>query len=94
MAALPVLRRALPLAGAALLPVACGHPAREARPRPDAAETPRRGREAAPPAGVVRPPVGVDPGIQAPVPVPNPGTTPVIPPPPGAPGGDARLRPR
>jgi hypothetical protein len=43
--------------------------------------------------GVMRPPPGVDPGMQAPVPVPNPGTTRVIPPP-GAPGGDPRVLPR
>ncbi|NGM18652.1 hypothetical protein G3576_01410 [Roseomonas stagni] len=36
------------------------------------------------PGRVLRPPQNVDPGIQAPVPVPRPNTTPVIPPP-GAP---------
>jgi hypothetical protein len=46
-----------------------------------------------PPRGVVRPPVGVDPGIHAPVPDPTPRTTPVIPPP-GTPGGDPRVQPR
>jgi len=48
---------------------------------------------AGPPGGVIRPPAGVDPGIQAPAPVPAPGTTPVIPPP-GTPGGDMRVQPR
>jgi hypothetical protein len=43
--------------------------------------------------GVVRPPRDVDPGMQAPVPVPDPGTTRVIPPP-GTPGGDPRVQPR
>ncbi len=45
------------------------------------------------PRGVLRPPGQVDPGILAPVPVPRPGTTPVIPPP-GTPGGDPAPRPR
>jgi hypothetical protein len=45
------------------------------------------------PGGVIRPPAGVDPGIRAPAPNPNPGTTPVIPPP-GTPGGDPRVEPR
>jgi hypothetical protein len=45
------------------------------------------------PRGVVRPPAGVDPGIQAPVPVPAPNTTPVIPPP-GTPGGDPSVQQR
>jgi hypothetical protein len=43
--------------------------------------------------GVIRPPAGMDPGITAPAPVPNPGTTPVIPPP-GSPGGDPTVIPR
>jgi hypothetical protein len=43
--------------------------------------------------GVIRPPGNVDPGINAPAPVPNPGTTPVIPPP-GSPGGDPTVRPK
>ena len=45
------------------------------------------------PGGVVRPPAGVDPGIRAPAPNLNPGTTPVIPTP-GTPGGDPRVQPR
>lgn len=45
------------------------------------------------PGGVIRPPAHVDPGIHAPAPVPEPRTTPVIPPP-GAPGGDPRTQPR
>lgn len=93
MAVSPVLRRAL-LACSVSLPDACGHPAREGRLGPDAGETSRRGRGAAPPpAGVVRPPAGIDPGIGAPAPMPNPRTTPVIPPP-GTPGGDPRVQPR
>ena len=36
--------------------------------------------------GVIRPPTNIDPGITAPAPVPDPGTTRVIPPP-GSPGG-------
>jgi len=43
--------------------------------------------------GVIKPRADVDPGIEAPVPVPNPGTTLVIPPP-GSPGGDERFRPK
>jgi multidrug efflux pump subunit AcrA (membrane-fusion protein) len=43
--------------------------------------------------GVITPPAGVDPGIRVPAPVPNPGTTPVIPPP-GAPGGADAPTPR
>jgi hypothetical protein len=35
----------------------------------------------------------VDPGIHAPAPNPDPGTTRVIPPP-GTPGGDPRVQPR
>jgi hypothetical protein len=36
--------------------------------------------------GVIKPKPGVDPGIVQPAPVPNPNSTPVIPPP-GTPGG-------
>jgi hypothetical protein len=43
--------------------------------------------------GVIRPPSGIDPEITAPAPVPNPGTTPVIPPP-GSPGGDPTIKPK
>jgi hypothetical protein len=43
--------------------------------------------------GVVRPPMGIDPGIQGTVPEPTPNTTPVIPPP-GASGGDRTIQPR
>jgi hypothetical protein len=46
-------------------------------------------REPSMPGRVLRPPPGVDPGIQAPVPVPRPNTTPVIPPP-GAPSTTPR----
>lgn len=54
--------------------------------------------EPAPPAadgsgGVLRPPLGIDPGIRTTVPNPAPSTTPVIPPP-GTPGGDPATRPR
>lgn len=42
--------------------------------------------------GVIAPPQGIDPGIRAPAPDPNPGTTPVIPPP-GTPGGDMTKNP-
>jgi hypothetical protein len=40
--------------------------------------------------GVIKPPSGIDPDITVRAPVPNPGTTPVIPPP-GGPGGNPRL---
>jgi hypothetical protein len=43
--------------------------------------------------GVIRPPLGVDPGIQGTVPDPTPGTMPVIPPP-GTLGGNPRIDPR
>jgi hypothetical protein len=43
--------------------------------------------------GVIRPPESIDPDIHAPAPQPNPGTTPVIPPP-GTPGGDQSIRPK
>jgi hypothetical protein len=43
--------------------------------------------------GVIRPPDAIDPDIHAPAPQPNPGTTPVIPPP-GTPGGDQSVEPK
>jgi hypothetical protein len=43
--------------------------------------------------GVVTPPSGVDPGIHAPAPEPDPRTTPVIPPP-GTPGGNQNVQPK
>lgn len=43
--------------------------------------------------GVLKPPSGVDPGVVVPAPVPNPGTTPVIPPP-GSPGNPSPVRPK
>ncbi|HEX4894092.1 MAG TPA: hypothetical protein VFV47_12445 [Hyphomicrobiaceae bacterium] len=43
--------------------------------------------------GVIRPPEGVDPDIKVPAPVPNPGTTKVIPPP-GSPGNPDQSRPK
>jgi hypothetical protein len=43
--------------------------------------------------GVIRPRTNIDPEITAPAPVPNPGTTPVIPPP-GSPGGDQSVVPK
>lgn len=43
--------------------------------------------------GVLRPPTGIDPGIQKPAPVPYPNTTPVIPPP-GTPGNNPSLDPK
>jgi hypothetical protein len=43
--------------------------------------------------GVIRPPANIDPEITAPAPVPNPGTTPVIPPP-GSPGGNPSVVPK
>jgi hypothetical protein len=67
----------------------------EPRQRGGAAGAPQTGLDGTTPprGGVVRPPPGVDPGIQAPVPAPDPGTTRVIPPP-GTPGGDPRVHPR
>ncbi len=44
-------------------------------------------------SGVIHPPVGVDPGIAAPVPDPHPNSTPVIPPP-GTPGGNPTILPK
>ncbi|QRM30579.1 hypothetical protein [Microvirga sp. VF16] len=43
--------------------------------------------------GVIRPPENATPDITVPAPVPDPGTTPVIPPP-GSPGGNPRLDPK
>ena len=43
--------------------------------------------------GVIQPPSGIDPGIDVPAPNPNPGTTPVIPPP-GSPGNPSDVRPK
>jgi len=43
--------------------------------------------------GVIRPPEGVDPDIKVPAPVPNPGTTIVIPPP-GTPGNPDQSKPK
>jgi hypothetical protein len=43
--------------------------------------------------GVITPPAGIDPKIEAPAPEPNPGTTRVIPPP-GSPGGDPNVQPK
>ena len=53
----------------------------------------RRPGSGAPFGGEIRPPAGVDPGIRAPAPNLNPGTTPVIPPP-GTPGGNPRVDPK
>jgi hypothetical protein len=43
--------------------------------------------------GVIRPPAGVDPGMQVPPPDPGSQRTPVIPPP-GTPGGDPTIEPK
>jgi hypothetical protein len=43
--------------------------------------------------GVVKPRGDIDPHITAPAPVPDPGTTRVIPPP-GSPGGDQSIEPK
>jgi hypothetical protein len=43
--------------------------------------------------GVIRPPGGVDPGMQVPPPDPGSQRTPVIPPP-GTPGGDRTVEPK
>jgi hypothetical protein len=43
--------------------------------------------------GVIRPPSDISPDMRVPAPVPNPGTTPVIPPP-GSPGGNQGVVPR
>ncbi len=44
-------------------------------------------------SGVIRPPSGVDPAVQAPVPRSQSGVTPVIPPA-GTPGGNPNVQPR
>ena len=78
-----------------------------AQPQPPASEAPPPGVGGGPtgndiiegpvspriPRGVIPPPMQVDPGIQAPIPEPRPGTTPVIPPP-GTPGGGPTIVPR
>lgn len=43
--------------------------------------------------GVIKPPSNIDPEITAKPPVPNPGTTRVIPPP-GSPGGNPNIEPK
>lgn len=43
--------------------------------------------------GVIRPPENISPDMTVPAPVPNPGTTPVIPPP-GSPGGSQAIQPK
>jgi hypothetical protein len=43
--------------------------------------------------GVIRPPDTATPDMNVPAPVPDPGTTPVIPPP-GAPGGNRNVDPK
>jgi hypothetical protein len=43
--------------------------------------------------GVIRPPANAAPDMTVPAPVPNPGTTPVIPAP-GSPGGDQSVDPK
>lgn len=43
--------------------------------------------------GVIRPPVTGTPDMTVPAPVPDPGTTPVIPPP-GSPGGNPNVQPK
>lgn len=43
--------------------------------------------------GVITPPADVDPKINRPAPVPNPNSTPVIPPP-GTPGGQGNVQPK
>jgi hypothetical protein len=43
--------------------------------------------------GVIRPPQTATPDMAVPAPVPEPGTTPVIPPP-GSSGGDPQVQPR
>ena len=44
-------------------------------------------------SGVIKPPANVDPEIRVPAPVPDPGTTKVIPPP-GSPGSPLPVQPR
>ncbi len=43
--------------------------------------------------GVIKPPTSATPDMTVPAPVPNPGTTPVIPPP-GSPGGNQSIQPK
>jgi hypothetical protein len=43
--------------------------------------------------GVIKPPADVDPKMAKPAPVPNPNSTPVIPPP-GSPGGNPDVKPK
>jgi hypothetical protein len=62
-------------------------PAPEAAPRESLSNQLERNE------GVIQPPRGIDPGIDVPAPNPNPGTTPVIPPP-GSPGNPSDVRPK
>jgi hypothetical protein len=67
---------------------------------PPAAETPP-GKDSANPlseqlsrsGGVIKPPENVDRGIEAPTPDPGAHSMPVVPPP-GAPGGDPKVKPK
>lgn len=68
-------------------------PPERLEPGPESPSSGGRGPGSGTPSGVIRPPAGVDPGIQAPALIPNPDTMPVIPPP-GTPGGDPRVEPR
>lgn len=60
-----------------------GPPADDKNPRPDSTAR----------SGVIQPPAGIDPGIQATPPTTASGAIIVIPPP-GSPGGDPRVQPK
>lgn len=66
---------------------------RQPNPPPLPMDTPNAA-PSLPKGGVLTPPnADMDKGIHAPAPVPEPGTTPVIPPP-GSPGGDPTIKPK
>lgn len=70
-------------------------------PRPNSTDGASNGRSDGEPLGevlsrtdgVLKPPPNIDPKVVKPAPVPNPGTTPVIPPP-GSPGNPSQVRPK
>lgn len=94
----------LSLAGGTALAQSAGSPSGSGPAVPERIEPPRPTPVPAPGSaggtssngvarGVVPPPLGLDPGIQAPVPEPRPNTTPVIPPP-GTLGENPAVQPR
>jgi hypothetical protein len=68
-------------------------PASPTPPEQIAPPAPSSGVAAGGASGVIRPPAGVDPGIQSKAPAPTPNSMPVILPP-GTPGGNPTVQPK